>query len=94
MGNNTEGNLNPELIKSGRSTDDYVFLLSIKEAEKIDKSMLKFDTVWWLRSPGYLQDRAADVFLDGNVSYPGCPFLHSLHAVRPAMNLKIPDITD
>lgn len=39
MGNNTEGNLNPDLIKSGRSTDDYVFLLSIKEAEKIDKSM-------------------------------------------------------
>ena len=25
-----------------------------------------------------LRNRAADVFLDGNVSYPGCPLLHSL----------------
>ncbi|MCR5060512.1 MAG: DUF6273 domain-containing protein [Saccharofermentans sp.] len=33
----------PNFTRGGRATD--VFLLSIKEAEKIDKSMLRFDTV-------------------------------------------------
>ena len=79
----------PYLTRGGRPTDDYVFIPSIKEAKKIDQSMLRFDTVWWLRSPGYLQDRAADVFTNGTICKKGCLFLHRFHAVRPALNLNI-----
>lgn len=79
----------PFFTRGGKPTDDYVFLLSIQEAQKIDQSILKFDTIWWLRSPGYEQNRAADVLTNGLVIRKGSLLLHQFHAVRPAMNLDI-----
>ena len=75
--------------RGGKPTDDYVFLLSIQEAQKIDQCMLKFDTIWWLRSPGYEQNRAADVLSNGLIVKKASLLLHQFHAVRPAMNLDI-----
>ena len=82
----------PNLTSGGRPTDDYVFLLSIQEAKKIDQSILRFDTKWWLRSPGYEQNRAADVFNDGLVDRKGCLLLHQFHGVRPALNIAVKEI--
>ena len=39
---------------------------------------------WWLRSPGYDQNRAADVYSDGDVSEYGGN-VHVNSAVRPAL---------
>lgn len=79
----------PYFTRGGNATDDFIFLLSIKEAQKIDPNMLKLDTIWWLRSPGYEQNRAADVFTNGLIDKKGCLLLHQFHAVRPAMNLDL-----
>lgn len=48
-------------------TNDNVFLLSVKEAEKVDKNIREVGRSWWLRSPGYKTDRAAYVYHDGGV---------------------------
>ena len=82
----------PFFTRGGRPTDDYVFLLSIKEAQKIDPSMLKLDTIWWLRSPGYEQNRAADVLTKGIIVRKGSLLLHQFHAIRPAINLDITEM--
>ncbi|MCI6821266.1 MAG: fibronectin type III domain-containing protein [Clostridiales bacterium] len=43
---------------------------------------------WWLRSPGSYTSLAADVLLDGYVSYYGST-VHGYNAVRPALHLNI-----
>ena len=40
---------------------------------------------WWLRSPGYIQNNAAYVFIDGDVSEHGLDVLNDDGAVRPAL---------
>ena len=44
---------------------------------------------WWLRSPGFIQDFAATVHLDGSVYYRG-RFIHSANGgIRPAMWINL-----
>ena len=82
----------PFFTRGGKPTDDYVFLLSINEAKKIDREILRFDKIWWLRSPGYEQNRAADVLTIGLVVRKGSLLLHRFHAIRPAINLDISEM--
>ena len=44
---------------------------------------------WWLRSPGYSQDRAAHVLNDGSVYYYGYGVLNAHDAVRPALWINL-----
>ena len=45
--------------------------------------------VWWLRSPGYFQDDAADVYDRGYVRDDGNNVYHDVSAVRPAMWIAV-----
>ena len=96
---------NPEYdTKAGKSTEDKVFLLSIKEVEKyfkgasaeceptsyaVDQGAYTNDDngncVWWLRSPGDFQDRAALVYYDGSVLFDGYYVYLDSYCVRPAL---------
>jgi len=84
-------NSNPDNSKystdGGSDTDDYVFLLSLDEAEKVDENIRATGSWWWLRSPGDNQSHAAVVYSDGSLS----PIGHDVNienGVRPALNLK------
>ena len=72
----------------GNDTEDYVFLLSIDEAESVDESVRAVGSLWWLRSPGYTQHSAALVGIDGSLDLTG-HFVIIEDGVRPALNLKI-----
>lgn len=71
----------------GNDTEDYIFLLSIDETKNIDKKMLASVGKWWLRSPGYEQYYAAEVFVDGMIDTRGY-VVDSESGIRPALNLK------
>jgi hypothetical protein len=80
----------------GADTDDKLFLLSIDEVkqyfpyDKARVARLDGETVWWwLRSPGYGSNIAANVYSDGYV-HGGGNVGWSEGAVRPAfwLNLK------
>lgn len=88
---------NPEYgTTGGNNTTDKVFLLSIDEFNKYftpdtaRKATLADGSrcCWWLRSPGDRSDLAADVFLDGSVSYHG-GFVDGDIAVRPALWINL-----
>ena len=71
----------------GSDTDDYVFLLSLDEAEKVDENIRATGSWWWLRSPGYTQSTAAGVDSGGSLLTFG-RVVHFEDGVRPALNLK------
>ena len=80
----------------GERTTDRVFLLSIQEALQYfgaskRERMAKSDGIfywWWLRSPGYSQERAANVQVIGDIDLYGEP-VNSLYGVRPALWLNL-----
>ena len=81
--NNTNPN-NP-----GYGTGDYIFLLSIDEANALTKT-IRADSKgnwWWLRSPGSNSKKAASVYGYGGVNTDGSD-VDYLGGVRPALNLK------
>ena len=55
--------------KGGNDTWDKLFLLSLDEVQKYFKSDADraADSWWWLRSPGFYQNYAANVYFDGSV---------------------------
>ena len=71
----------------GNNTEDYIYLLSIDEANALDSSIRANGSVWWLRSPGYDSDFAAFVSGVGNV-YASGNDVDIEHGVRPALNLE------
>jgi len=87
---------NPEYgTKGGNPTNDKIFLLSINEAKKYftndSESIANIDGEacwWWLRSPGNLDCRAADIFADGGVNDRG-RFINESGGVRPTLWIKI-----
>ena len=87
---NTNPN-NPDYNTSGgNETDDYIYLLSIAEANALDdinSSIRANGSWWWLRSPGYASDGAAFVIEDGYVYTVGRDVDYE-DGVRPALNLK------
>ena len=71
----------------GSDTDDYVFLLSLDEAEKVDENIRATGSWWWLRSPGYDQYDAAEFDRYGSLGTYG-EHVNNENGVRPALNLK------
>lgn len=99
---------------AGNAAEDYVYLLSIGEAERylpeaddrfcvptvctMDDGALtstnylsngEMSCDWWLRSPGYSGNCAADVYVDGYIYAEGLP-VDSLGCVRPVMRVCYP----
>ena len=61
-----------------------ITLLTIEQAERLPRELLACGEWWWLRSPGYFQDIAADVSTDGSVLYLGYAVNNDSDCVRPA----------
>ncbi len=99
-------NINPENRENGTSggsdTDDYIFLLSVDEANALDKKVRHCGDWygmahqwWWLRSPGANSSYTAYVGagndsnakIDTNGDISG----NDYGAVRPALNLRFAD---
>ena len=79
---------NPDYSTSGgNDTEDYIYLLSISEANALDSSIRNDGSWWWLRSPGYDSDGAAFVDEVGDVRTFGYG-VGNEYGVRPALNLK------
>ena len=72
---------------------DKVWLLSVKEAEKLPLKIREFDDDWyWLRSPGDYSYIAATVYDDGSVDSYGGHVNNDSGGVRPAMRVHIEDL--
>lgn len=83
---------------AGDATTDYIFLLSIKEAEKYfssdaarrcslteyAKSKAGYGEEWLLRTPGYANYMSAQIYRDGSIRYNG-DTISSPCGIRPAM---------
>ncbi|SEH74478.1 Listeria/Bacterioides repeat-containing protein [Ruminococcus flavefaciens] len=84
-------NSNPDNLgyntSGGNKTDDYIYLLSIAEANDLGDSIRNSGSGWWLRSPGELSKYAAYVDEYGGVITDG-DNVDFEYGVRPALNLK------
>ena len=94
---------NPEYGTSGgNDTDDYIYLLSVDEANALDDSVRKCGSWyelsyqwWWLRSPGVNTSYVTYVGKgkDGIIDQTGDISSNEYGAVRPALNLDIANKT-
>ena len=84
----------------GEDTDDYIYLLSVDEANALDSMVRKcgiwyepFYQWWWLRSPGVNTDYVTYVGKgkDGVIDPSGDIAGNNYGAVRPALNVRIAD---
>ena len=83
-------NTNPNngSVSGGNNTEDYIYLLSIAEANTLINTIRRANgSEWWLRSPGYSSKEAAFVDEDGDVNSVGY-IVAEEKGVRPALNLK------
>ncbi len=83
---------NPDYgTEGGNDTEDYIFLLSIEEANMYFKTGedRSCGNKWWLRSPGESQNLAAYVKYYGNIYYYGEIVGYSGVGVRPALWLDL-----
>lgn len=79
---------NPEYgTDGGNDTNDYIYLLSIAEANALSDNIRANGSLWWLRSPGAYSRNAAAVNENGSVGTFGYSS-SSERGVRPALNLK------
>ena len=85
---NINSDNNQYSTSGGNETDDNIYLLSIDEARKLDQSILKRSTWWWLRSPGIYELSAADVTSDGYIGEMGRN-VDYIGGVRPVITIKI-----
>jgi len=72
----------------GNDTSDYIFLLSLAEAEEYLSLLAGASSWWWLRSPGDLQYKVAHVYPDGSLVHWGC-IDDVIGSVRPAMYIRL-----
>ena len=81
----------------GNDTNDYIFLLSIEEAQTLfatdtdriaRRDDLNLAWFWWLRSPGYSANRAAYVTNYGSINLNGIE-VQETFAVRPVLWLNL-----
>lgn len=78
-----------------------LWLLSTSEAEALNSNARKCSSNWWLRSPSPLSssdDLKKAMFVDGQNGgmpggYSGLPYVDMSLGVRPALNLKLTDVT-
>ncbi len=75
----------------GADTDDFVFLLDEREAERYKKLLLTKQNKksWWLRTPGRAGDSAAFVSANGTVMPYGYAVNTKELAVRPAIWVQL-----
>ena len=89
---------NPDYSTAGgNNTTDKLFLLSLAEVRNTDygfgsDATRAASSWWWLRSPGYYDDRAADVDYDGYVYSNGGSVSNVNGSVRPALNLNLSSV--
>jgi len=77
-------------MKGGNPTEDYVFLPSLQEVEKMNPEILKTDHIWWwLRSPGGDQHGAALVYNTGDIDPNGYHVNLKVCGVRPALRIQL-----
>jgi tetratricopeptide (TPR) repeat protein len=69
----------------GNDTQDYIFLLSMEEADKYQSVFPKFKSNSWLRSPGSSQNSAAFLSVKGVVMDYGYTVASEDFKVRPVM---------
>ncbi|MBQ9543046.1 DUF6273 domain-containing protein, partial [Ruminococcus sp.] len=74
-------------VSGGNNTEDYIYLLSIAEANALSDTIRANGSWWWLRSPGDNSFSAAVVIDDGDVVTRGSSVGHE-RGVRPALNLE------
>ena len=80
---------NPRSHKNGgKPTEDYVFLISVQEAWRVDEDVLYLDSSWWLRSAGAIEYDIAGVSEKEYIVYDGFSSEY-IHGVRPALNIKV-----
>ena len=86
--------LETDVKNPNNATKDRLFLLSLKEVQKHFKSKADRATGswWWLRSPGYLQLRAACVYGDGSVDANGCRVDSGNGGIRPVFTIDLNSI--
>ncbi len=80
----------------GEDTDDYIFLLSVDEANALDSQVRRAgywydqdNQWWWLRSPGANESYIAYVGTKKNIVDPSGDIASNTYgAVRPALNLS------
>ena len=86
-------NYNPDnyfyKTRGGNSTEDYIFLLSLQENERLRMSIRPdHETYYWLRSPGEAPDHA--VYVSRSDVYPSGDNKTVVHiGIRPAMYLNL-----
>ena len=86
--NTNPNNPDPDHSTSGgNDTEDYIYLLSIAEANALDNSIRVKGSVWLLRSPGFWSNSSAVVNNDGGVNTMG-RYVDMAAGVRPALNLE------
>ena len=80
---------------SGTATSGYLWPLSTEEALSLltteSDFLLQASDYWWLRSPGYNDDFATLVYIDGFVIYLGRT-VSDRYGVRPAFNLNLESV--
>ena len=74
-------------VSGGNNTEDYIYLLSIAEANALSDTIRANGSWWWLRSPGSNSSSAAVVIDGGYVETRGSGVV-SVRGVRPALNLE------
>lgn len=87
-------------ISGSDVSDAVMWPLSVKEANAMNSDLRKADpehtsstsSFWWLRSPGYPGDDAADVDGNGDVFDNGNGVCRDDYGVRPAFNLNLSSI--
>ena len=67
--------------------DDKIFLMNIDEYKFYKNRIPSLKTYWWLRSPGYYQNYAANVYGDGSVNYLGDFVYFGPYCIRPVIKL-------
>lgn len=72
----------------GADTEDYIYLLSLQEANALDENIRTSGGFYWLRTPGYDNSYAALVTYAGVVDAGGSP-TYSGQEVRPVLNLEL-----
>ncbi|MDD7431687.1 MAG: DUF6273 domain-containing protein, partial [Coriobacteriaceae bacterium] len=70
-------------------TDDYVFCLSMEEAQSLmTEQQRKATGDWWLRSPGGTRNNTSFIYSDGTICEEGYGAYYYL-SVRPAMWIRL-----
>lgn len=76
-----------EITDSGTTTD-YIYLLSMNEANQLNRSVQANGTNWWLRTPSSVSQQAMTVPGSGGVSMGGQPITWEKGSIRPALTLN------